>query len=62
MFVDTNYSDARLNASDLSLSSRLKLSRINLAIGAEQLRERFFLRVSDEADGYFVSSPLEWSF
>ena len=28
----------------------------NLAIGAEQLRDRYFF-VSDKADGYFVNSP-----
>ena len=35
----------------------------NLAIGAEQLRDRyFFFFVSDKADGYFVSSSLEWGY
>ena len=45
VFVDTDYSEARLNTSDFSLSGRLKLSRINLAWGAEQLRDRCFFCV-----------------
>ena len=36
----------------------------NLANGAEQLRDRFlfFFFVPGKADGYFVSSPLEWGY
>ena len=33
----------------------------NLAIGAEQLRDRYSF-VSDKAEKYFVNSPLEWGF
>ena len=57
--VDTDYSEAQLNASDFSLSSRLKLSRINLAIGAEQQRDRWvFLCLTRQTDILWV--PL-WS-
>ena len=59
MFVDTDYLEAWLNALDFSLSSRLKLFRINLAIGAEQLRDMFFFCVW-RGRRIFCEFPLEW--
>ena len=58
MFVNTDYSEVWLNASDFSLSGRVKIvSNKSRHRGRAAKRQKFF--VSDGADGYFVSSP--WS-
>ena len=59
-FVDTDYSGAH-DASGPFWPVSTEIVSNNLAIGAEQLRNKYFF-VSDKVDRYFVSSPLEWGF
>ena len=60
MFLDTDYSEARLNASDLSLTCQLKMVSNNLAIGVEQQRDRFFFCCVWRGRRIFCEFPL-WS-